>query len=194
MYVKCEYALESWNGFPNKLYTGWITSASITKIDDRTIKKSISEIHENGKSDSDVEAVSFEETVVGFFPRDLHINFPYLVALSIFNCGLIEVSRDDLKDLTSLEAIYLNSNQLKELPNNLFEDMPKLRIIELYGNKLEFISSKLLEPVIGNGLTLVDLRGNKIIDAFYWPGKDGSVQTIEELLNIIDTSSESTQL
>lgn len=193
MYVKCEYALESWNGFTNKLYTGWITSASITKIDDRTIKKSISEIHENGKSDSDVEAVSFEETVVGFFPRDLHINFPCLIALSIFNCGLTEISRDDLKDLTFLEAIYLNSNQLKALPDDLFEDMPKLRIIELYGNKLEFISSKLLEPVTGNGLTLADFRGNKIIDAFYWPGKDGSVQTIEELLCIMD-ASESTQL
>lgn len=172
MKINCEYKQILWTGLKKNIYTCWIDSVAITRIDERTIK-SISGQHLCGKSDKDVEAIRFHETIVTYFPRGLHKIFPRLILIYIFNCRLKEIIRDDLKGLENLEQIYLNNNRLKTLPSNLFDGMPMLRRIEFWNNELEFVSSKLLRPIKENGLsfTLIDFRGNKNIDAIYCPGR-----------------------
>lgn len=186
MDLKCEYKMESLIGFSKKFYTCMINSVSITSIDNRTIPPFVG-VHHDDKSDNDVEAVWISDSVVKFFPQGLSRIFPQLIAMSIFNCGLIQITRDDLKGLGSLEAIYLNSNKLTTLPNDLFEDMPKLKRIIFYNNKLKYVSSELLESIKDNELSLVNFSENGGLDAFYWPGKAGTVSSIDELMEIIDT-------
>lgn len=176
--------MQAWNSSPIEIYTCKITSASITS-DCRTINSFIG-AHSVGKSDRDVKAVWFYNTNVHFFPRGLHKYFPDLTFICISNCGLKEITRDDLKGLENLEYLSLTSNPLTSLPSNSFENMPKLRRIVLNDNQLEFVSTRLLQPIIHNGLTRVDFRRNKNIDAFYEPGIPGSVKTIKELMDIID--------
>ena len=87
---------------------------------------------------------------VHFFPLGLSEHFPKLKALNIGYCKLKEISRKDLIGFSSLEELYLNGNKLKSLPNDLFADTPRLRWIYLNKNLLKRLSSKLLEPVMGN--------------------------------------------
>lgn len=187
MDVKCEYKLESLIGFPRKFYTCMLSSVSITSFDNRTIQPFVG-VHHNGKSDGDVEAVWISDSIVEFFPQGLSRMFPQLIAMSIFNCGLKQITRDDLRGLKSLQAIYLNSNKLTTLPNDLFADMPNLKRIIFYNNKLKYITSELLEPIKDNELSLVNFSDNGNLDAFYWPGKAGTVDSIYELMEIIDTN------
>lgn len=185
MNLQCEYVLETIIGFPNQLYLCDVSSASITSIEDRLITSFIG-VHKDGKSDEDVEGVRFKNTVVEFFPRGLQVFFPHLAFLSVYNCELKEITRNDLKDLNNLEVVYLRYNLLEKLPNNLFEDMPKLKSINFYGNKLKFVTSKLLKPIKNNGLTYVNFCYNTNIDALYAPGNSRSVATIEKLMKKID--------
>lgn len=186
MDVLCEYKLQNRVGCPNATYGCYITFATITEIGYRTIQ-SFTGMHLRGKTDKDVLEVWFDGTVVEFFPLGLHRIFPSLTLVSLNKCGLKEITRNDLHGLENLEELLLNYNDLTTLPNNLLSVMFKLRRIEFYENKLKFVSSKLLEPVMGRG-PKIDFRRNEKIDSFYWPGQAGSVRTIKELMNIIDTN------
>lgn len=190
MDVKCKYI---WPinrcSIGHQLYTCQVTSASITQSDSRTIQ-SFSGNHLTGKSNDDVVAVWFKKTVVQFFPQGLHRIFPNLISVRIDNCELKEITRDDLTGLQNLEMIYLANNQLTTLPSNLFQNMPKLKKIDFHINNLEFLSSKLMRPLMNNALTWVDFRKNKNINALYMNASNSmhpeSVDTIEELNKIID--------
>jgi hypothetical protein len=168
-----------------RLYTCFVTSASIkgpnTKIPAvdgfHTLKE---------KSDDDVEAIWFEDSVVEYFPRDLHKIFPGLVALQIVNCGLKTISRNDLRGLRNLRTFDVRNNELKSLPNDLFTGMKNLKIIDFDGNKLEFVSSQLFKPIMNNGLTYVNFENNTNFDVFYEPRHSNTVTSLEELMRVID--------
>lgn len=181
MNILCEYKLQ------NYVYGCYVTFDTITDINYRTVQSFIG-VHLRGKSDKDVVEVWFDGTVTDFFPLGLHRIFPSLILVSINKCGLKEITQNDLYGLENLEELRLNFNELTTLPDNLFSRMKKLRRIDFYENKLKFISSKLLEPVIINARTFIDFRRNEKIDSFYWPNNVGSVGTIKELMNIIDTN------
>lgn len=190
MEVKCKYF---WliNGCSNghQLYTCQVTSASITQSDNRTIQ-SFSGVHLSGKGDNDVAAVWFKKTIVDFFPRGLHRIFPNLISVRIDNCGLKAITRDDLTGLQNLEMLFLANNLLTTLPSNLFENTPKLKKIDFHINNLEFLSSKLMRPLMSNALTWVDFRKNKCINVLYMNASNSmhpeSVGTTKELMRIID--------
>lgn len=106
----------------------------------------------------------------------------------IIDCGLKEISKNDLKGLEGLVGLWMEYCQLASLPDDLFSDMPNLREIGFQGNQIEFASSNLLKPLIGRKDVIVSLRGNKSIDACYWPGlkSSASLESLEELMKLID--------
>jgi len=87
----------------------------------------------------------------------------------------------------NLEELDLDKNQLTELPNNLFRKMRKLRRISFWGNQLGTLSFELLKPIRGNDFIRVDFQWNKNIDLIYWPGERGSVNSIDEHMETIDS-------
>lgn len=186
MNIKCEFKIVDWPGFHN-LYTCKITAASIKKSDDRTVQSFIG-VHKDGKSDKDVKGIRFQYTSVECFPLGLNEIFPDVILMSIYECGLKEIKQNDLKGLEGLEAIYLRNNQLTSLPSNLFANMTKLKSVNFCGNKLEFLTSKLLEPIVNNGLTYVNFRGNKNIDMVFAQKDSKNLLTIERLMKNIDTN------
>lgn len=123
-------------------YTCFIESALITKR--RTEIKPIEGIHLLGKNYNVVQGICFNknknETVIEYFPRNLKRFFPRLIGLYIDNCGLKEISCDDLRGLEALEFLGLSFNLLTSLPNDLFTNMPKLKVISFCGNKLRYLS------------------------------------------------------
>lgn len=181
MEINCNY--KNYN-YANK-YSCIVTSTAITIPN--TVVKAVIGNHCRGKSNDDVEAIRFENTIVEYFPRGLGAIFPNLRVLKISNCGLRRLSHDDLIGLQNLTTIYIGYNKIKSLPSDLFTDMKQLTSISFHGNKLEYLSSQLLKPIISNGLRYVNFRSNKKIDAVYYPDSGPGVVTLQELMNLIDT-------
>lgn len=161
-----------------------VTSAEITSPIHAI--KSFKGVHKKEKRSGDVEALCFEFCNVERFPRGLNKHFPNLRYLAIRKCALKETSRSDLKGLSSLEWLSIQFCMLTSLPDNLFRKMPKLEAVGFPYNKIEFASSKLLQPLIGRDIIRFSLRGNKNIDARYWPNLPDSLTSLEELMQMID--------
>lgn len=144
--------------------------------------------HVEHKTYKDVDSISFQSANISYFPlftRRLDDIFPSLRTLEIENSGLKVISREDLVGLEFLEKLSICSNQLRSLPSNVFDNMLKLKEVSFYNNKLEYLSSRLLKPIM-KGLILVDFRSNIKIDEFYQKGRQGSVKSIQKLMDTID--------
>lgn len=146
-------------------YSGIINAASITEP--RTEIKTIKGKHLPGKTNADVQFLCFQNADVNYLPRGLNLIFPNLISLEIYNCGLKEISRKDLIGLRQLRSLSVHKNELTSLPYDLFVDKPNLKKIFFKDNKIEFMSSKLLEPIIKNDLEFVDFLNNPRIDEFF---------------------------
>lgn len=190
MEVKCVFFRSSGGlGY----YCSRVTSTSIIE---RNIEiKSFVGQHVAGHNNNSVGKIQFMNTEVEFIPRGLLSNFPHLMHLAIFNCGLKEIRRDDLAEFNNLEKLIVSYNQLETLPSDLFIGKTALKIISFSNNKLEFVSSQLLKPIIDNHLEIVDLTKNTKIDAKfslidYSKGLGGS---LDDLMELIDTQCEEPQ-
>lgn len=122
----------------------------VTKISGQSKKSTIKKflgIHDTGKNDADVICVRFVKKPLKVFPRNLSKKFPNLRFLEIEDCEVEKMTRKDLVGLENLECLSMRLNHLTSLPDDLFVDMKNLRRISFYKNKLERLSSKLLEPI-----------------------------------------------
>jgi BTB/POZ domain len=184
MELNCVFKDLYWQG-NRSLYTCIITRASIIKKG--TVITAIKGKHLSLKTNNEVQGIKFKHTaVVEFFPRELNNIFPRLKAIDITDCGLKELMREDFVGLENIEGLYIQSNQIAALPDDLFENMNKLTRVSFWNNKLGRITSQLLQPISENDLTFVSFGRNPDIRAFFSADLEGSVASLEELMNIID--------
>lgn len=188
MELKCEFKDMNWSHESEDLYTCLITSATITELDTKIA--SIDGTHHPGKSHKDVLGLKLLNTTVEYFPRRLDQIIPKIKVLAIENCGLKQISMRDLIGLENLEALFFQSGKLQSLPDDLFTHMRKLTRISFYDNELEFLSSKLLLPIVNNGMKCINFN-NTVIDLFYGPGYDEpdaiKVDSLRELMYVMDS-------
>lgn len=170
--------------FKLKVYTCCITAAKI--VEPGTTIQAFKGKHFADKGNRDVKAIVFENCDVNYFPRGLHANFPQLRVLHIVNCGLATMTRDDLIGLHTLEILNIVKNKLECLPTDLFEGMPRLKVIIFKENKINFMNSDILKPLNVKEIKVINVQGNKSIDAYYASERPGRAATIEELIRIID--------
>lgn len=168
MEVPCEFGMNAWNNGLTLRYACWVTtSVEITAKNSKI--KSFKGFHLPGKSDSDVKVLFIQHTIVNFFPRGLSTIFPQLDALAVRDCGMKEITREDLEGLENLATLSLDFNNIKSLPNDLLRGMRRLRFVDFRNNKLEQVNPLVLEPIRHNKLKYVDFRGNKNIDVVFEP-------------------------
>jgi BTB/POZ domain len=152
----------------------------------RCVAESIVGEHKKENANSDVVSLAFQKLTVLRLPYGLGIFYPQLTKLNIFECGLKEITSQNLLGLVNLTELWANDNHLRSLPDDLFTHTRKLIRIDFSCNKLEFLSSNLLNHLDQDMLEVVDFRLNKIVDAFYYPGHNDSVKTIDALKRLID--------
>lgn len=168
-------------------YSCFVTSAVIAEPNTKI--GTFRGFHWPGKANKDVEEVYFRCNGLEYVPRGLSSIFIHLTVLSINSCGLKAISQKDLSGLENLTELDIRNNKLTSLPDNLFAKMGKMKRISCSDNKLEFMSSQLLKPILANGLTCVDFRRNTKIDAFYDSGihfDPRCVRSLEKLMKLID--------
>jgi BTB/POZ domain/Leucine rich repeat len=183
MEIKCEFVNKKcgWVGHPS-LYTCVVKTASITAPNTRI--KEFKGTHEEGKSNLDVRALEFSNSVVEYLPKGISLIFPNLERLFVSKCGLISISRSDLTGLGNLKSLFANDNLLKELPDDLFTDVPKLEKISFCSNKLEFLTSRLFTPLTEKKISMIYLDSNTKINEVFWPQHFST--TYQNLMDLID--------
>ena len=139
--------------------------------------------HKPGKSNIDVEYLVINSTQIEYLPRGLSEIFPRLTNMQVNYCGLKEISRKDFEGFGQLEYLSMSNNELKSLPNDLFVDTPKLESIFFNFNKIERLSSKILDPLDKTNLKAFWLKGNSSIDM---PFVQGGATTLEAFMKEID--------
>jgi Leucine-rich repeat (LRR) protein len=160
---------------------GFITSPEITQP--AVEVTSIRGDHSPGKSNKDVKRIYFH-TTVNFIPRRLGDFFPKVTELEIFGRGLKEICREDLSQFRNLTTLWLKNNELKSLPDDLFEDTTKLNYILFADNKIESMSSKLFKPIINNQFRFISFIKNTKINKSYHG--QGGTAAWDEFMKIID--------
>ncbi|KAL7015919.1 hypothetical protein ACKWTF_016732 [Chironomus riparius] len=96
------------------------------------------------------------------FPRNLHKFFPGLMAIQIVNCGLRNLTFDDVKHYTNLKTLWLPLNHIEALEKGIFNQNLKLEKFTFYGNNLKKIDSNVLKPL--KFLLFVSFEKNNCID------------------------------
>jgi Leucine rich repeat len=164
-------------------YSCQVSSFSTSVTHPEATIRDVHGTHIDIKTNDDVKSLYIDAKIVHFIPKGLDLLFHNLTELWIISCSLKEISQVDLKGFEKLECLSLSLNKLKSLPDDLFDNKPHLKEIYFNGNQLEFMSSKLLEPIMKNRLRTVEFKGNTKINAFLG---FGSAKSIEELMKIID--------
>lgn len=107
------------------------------------------------------------DTITQYFARNLNIErfpsglgdfFTRLEVIRITACNMRLLFKGDLENLGHLKYLDLVSNKIEKLESNTFENVPTLVEVILNNNRLQFIGSKLLDPL--KKLHLVSFGGN----------------------------------
>lgn len=109
-----------------------------------------------------IKSIYFEKCLMRKIPTGLSEIFPNLETLSVNQCGLAIICKDDLKSFKNLKTLILPNNDLTSLPGNLFEENTTIERISFRGNKLTSIGINLLDPLLK--VSAVDFRDNFCIN------------------------------
>jgi len=170
MEVNCVFKTVKW-GFLGDKYTCKVNNVSILKP--RTEITSFRGRYASGRSFEHVEALWFTAAEVHHVPRGLGKLFPNLNCMDIFNCGLKEVTREDLSEIKELKVLWLRKNKLEVLQDDLFADHPEMVCISFWNNQISTLGSALLDPL--KKLRYADFSKNIGIDLRFDSNADNSV-------------------
>lgn len=126
---------------------------------------------------------------MSYFPRNLAAVFPNLTEIKIKDCGLKEISKNNLAGFEKLKVLCLKNNQLTSLPDDLFQNNKRVQAIDFDGNQLRDLSSRLLHPILRT-IQFVSFRNNPGIDVRFNEG-ERDFQRIDELVaSVVETAGE----
>lgn len=103
-------------------------------------------IHLNGFSDNMVMAFeAHSDNHLAYPPLGLGLVFCNLDSFTLFDVGLKLIRRDHFKEMENVKFLYLTSNRIENLPDDVFHDLPRLEFLELDGNLIKILPENLLE-------------------------------------------------
>lgn len=119
----------------------------------------------NGQADfvgHDVSMLLIKYQTVNYFPKGLEKFFPELTGISITFSRLQSIEKSDLEPFIKLRILYLSSNDIEVLLDDVFEFNTELRAIFFKRNQLKFIGKNVLSnlPKLDNA----NFSFNKCID------------------------------
>jgi hypothetical protein len=161
------------------LYLCAVSGVHVTENKD--LERVVGTSHEKGKSDADVQVVSFTRcNNMTFIPQNIHKIFPNIIALMFDqSCKIETLNGDELKDYVNLEWFVISDNPLKRIPGNLFEFNPKLKNVNFHQNEIEHVGSNLLNHL--ENLTTAHFLGNACISQTAYKSRAEVLELIEAL-------------
>jgi hypothetical protein len=176
-----EIKFQSFGGNP---YCCVITSLTV-KEKNFTLPAINPALHLENRKNSDVTSLDISESEMHFLPQNLASTFPNLRTLCTEKTQLKEISKHDLKGLTSLTSLLIINCDLQSLPSDLFVYVRKLKWIILSNNKIQHIGMHLLTPLNLDNVCTINLYGNSTIDATLARIHPSNCVSIQQLNQII---------
>lgn len=152
--LDCTYSVTtSWNVANVYSCTGRIITTGLP----RTIVE-VTRNHLTDKTNDDVLNVIIGDKTVKFIPRHLGAFFPNLESLNMLNSGVEEISRVDLAGMPKLKQLYMESNLITVLENDLFKRNPQLKWISFHDNPIAHVGLDTFKNL--DKLVSINLNGN----------------------------------
>jgi hypothetical protein len=137
--LKCSKLVEGWWGFDRLACI--VDNLRITNRDAVISPSSYDDIDE-------IESLEIKEQTVHYVPKFTVKIAKRLKTLEIYDCGLKEVRKEDLKQFPQLKLLKLRGNDLEWLKGDLFAFNPKLIGVSFEENKkLKYIGADLLDSL-----------------------------------------------
>jgi hypothetical protein len=162
--MKVKLFASEWNGI--NVYCCFITNLT-AKEKNFTLPELDPALHLENHTNSDVTYWDIRQSEMHYLPQNLSSMFPNLLGLYIDKVQLKEISKADLKGLTSLIALKIRNCDLQSLPSDLFVYVKNLTQIDFGRNKIKHIGKHLLAPLNLDNVKTIDLTKNSTIDAIF---------------------------
>jgi hypothetical protein len=114
------------------------TVTIINSKDEQQITE-LSGTHLRGRSNDDVLSFYAYRMNIAYFPKGLDTFFKNIEYLGVVNARMKEIHQEDLKPFFKLKVLYLDSNDIEILEENLFEFNPNLEVININSNRIKYV-------------------------------------------------------
>ncbi|KAL7011215.1 hypothetical protein ACKWTF_014161 [Chironomus riparius] len=118
------------------------------------------------------EAFLADKSEIFYFPHNIEESMSKIKEIKIVNSKMRKITQNDLKSLINLEYLDLNGNDIKVLPENLFQFNTNLRKISFNNNKIFFVFPTAFDNI--NNLITFGFFNNKCYS------DDGSASTLAQ--------------
>lgn len=163
------------------VYACVVTACSIIERDSAI--SAFKGVHDVDRNNDSVKAMLFMNTKVHYIPRDLTKIFPNLAHLAISKCELKEVSAEDLVGLEKLESLILPSNNITNLPEDLFKNMENLKKVNFSANLFQKFDENILQP-IKETIEILNLMDNPGVNRYFHD--KASLEDFMERIKLLD--------
>lgn len=142
-------------------------------------------VHSNNKTEvtnlAQITGLQFERAKLNFIPYGIGNNFSNLKLLIISSCGLLNVNKDNMKDIgNSLELLSLTDNKLIFIDADLLEYNSNLRIIWLYDNRIRHIDPEFFLNLNKlKSLNVVDMKPAGCMKQSFYTSKGHDIATFK---------------
>jgi Leucine-rich repeat (LRR) protein len=183
--MEVEFYPSEWNGID--VYCCVITNLTAKKRN-FALPEIDPALHLENRTNSDVTYLGIIKSEMHYLPQNLSSTFPNLIGLGINGVHLKEISKVDLKGLTSLTDLLVTNCDLRSLPSDLFVFARNLTRIDFGNNMIKHIGKYLLVPLNLDNVKTIDLTENSSINAVF--GREESTPlakhvSIQKLVHII---------
>jgi len=135
--------------------------------------------HMSGKSNNDEIYFHAEDKHIEYFPRGLEKFFTKLTGIAIWRSQLKEIRQDDLKPYTKLKNLYLSINNIEVIENGLFDYQPDIEVIIFEICKIFHISLTVFDNL--PKLTTLYLYGNNCTNQYSTHNRAGVLEVIKSV-------------
>lgn len=135
--IECEYYHD------NRIYF------CIGRVFNTEMSKNVTEIlgnHVPTKANEDVNQLYCLAQGLTFFPQNIERFFPNLETIDFSRNLIISVTNSHLKPFQSLMHLNLLGNRITELERDIFENLPKLKIIDFNYNNIKNVDYDITFP------------------------------------------------
>jgi len=160
-----------------------ITSGSLSITTKESAQVSgVSGTHESFKSNKNVEGFRIDGGTIYYFPKGLEKFFGNLKMIYINPCQLKEIHQSDLVVFPHLVFLYLQSNNIEVIEENLFKFNPNLEALEIRESKITHIDPNVFDNL--NKLSIFRFTGVPCINQ----NVDNSREKVLEAIKIVKSN------
>jgi hypothetical protein len=139
--LDCTYSVRGFFNLPN-LYT---CTARVVFIGDPRHVTEVSTNHLPGRNNNDVLGISIQNQNLKFLPRNISNFFPNTQGFDVNYCGLEKIEKEDISGFKNLSTFYPADNNIRLIPNDMFEDNPLINFIAMGRNPIRHIAANVFD-------------------------------------------------